>query len=69
MTELEAYEQIAKLIAEAEGLILQAESIADKNNLAFRYEGPTYGMGGTYIGGEPKYRWQEHGWNASSGSC
>lgn len=76
MNKQEANEKISRLISEAEGLITEAELIADEFELGFDW-GLAYGMGGYYTGvpegadpnktnswGEPLY-----GWQASSQSC
>lgn len=69
----EALEKIAKLISEAEGLVNEAESIADEHGLEFDVNFGGYGMGGTYYSEkyheEQGMRWSEPGWNASSNSC
>lgn len=73
MTHQEANEKIAALLKHAEEAISQAESIADEAGVDFYWDGPTYGMGGTYypakVVEEQGYRYIEEGWNSSSGSC
>ena len=68
-----AIEKIAKLVSEAEGLVSEAESVADEFGLEFTVDIGGYGMGGTYYSEkyheEQGMRWYEPGWNASSQSC
>ena len=69
----EKLEEIARLLSEAQSLVLQAETIADEHGLEFDLDLGGYGMGGTYY--SEKYveesgsRWTTAGWNASSQSC
>lgn len=69
----EALEKIAKLVAEAQDKIWEAEALADEHGLEFEMDLGGYGMGGTYY--SEKYveehgsRYRSSGWNASSQSC
>lgn len=62
LTAKEAAAHISNLIAEAQTLVNEAESLADEHNISFRMNLGDYGMGGYYDG-------EEGGWNASSQSC
>lgn len=72
----EAEEEIKAKLSIAETAINMAEKIAEDNGLVFSWDGPTYGMGGTYYpaGYQDEYRDRpstedELGWQASSHSC
>lgn len=74
----EANKTIADKIEAAESLIRECETIADQHGLEFRWEGPSYGMGGYYIGKDPsKADWSSStrdceggdGWSSSSSNC
>ena len=65
--------EIAKLVSQAESLVLEAECIADEHGLEFDVNVGGYGMGGTYYSEnyvkEHGSYYMEVGWNASSQSC
>lgn len=51
MNKQEAMERIASLIKEAQGKMIEATEIANKNGVSFSFDGPTgyiYGMGGWF---------------------
>lgn len=69
-----AAEDINLLLGQAQAIVWEAESIADKHDLSFSMEIGGYGMGGFYTPveegavddwGDPI----ESGWKASSQSC
>lgn len=65
-----AKKQIQQLIKQAETILTECERIAKKNKVDFRWDGPSYGMGGWYIAGEDDEDWDgSTGWQASSHSC
>lgn len=67
----DANQQIQQLLKHAETILAECEKIATENKVDFRWDGPTYGMGGWFIAGED----QDDDWNgsaewqASSHSC
>lgn len=61
LTEQEAAQRMLQFVSEAYAALAEAERIADKFNLDFRFDA-TYGMGGTYCG-------EEGQWYPSSQSC
>lgn len=69
----EAANYIAALTMEAEGLVDEAEFVADMHGLEFCINIGGYGMGGTYYSEDyietQGLRYSEPGWNASSQSC
>lgn len=56
----EAQGKIAEQIKIAKDAIAEAERIADEHKIRFNWDGPSYGMGGSY---------DDEGWSASSQSC
>lgn len=83
MTKEEASKAIAEKIAEAEKLLNEATIIADEHDIYVRWNGPAYGMGGSYT---PKSDLDEYddeyddnswcysggskgGWRSSSQGC
>lgn len=72
MNKKEANSAISKIIAEVEELISKAEQIAVENDVSFYWDGPTYGMGGSfdpeYVGKDDEWGEQQNGWHASSQS-
>lgn len=73
----EAQGKIAEQIKIAQDALKEAARIADEAKVHFNWEGPSYGMGGSYEG-DPDDRyledWQDSddvnaGWSASSQSC
>ena len=66
-------QQIRALVDEAEGLISEAEALAEEHGLEFTMNLGGYGMGGTYYSEayieREGLRYSEPGWNASSQSC
>jgi hypothetical protein len=76
MTKEQASKQIAEYIQKAEKSIKDAEKLALKYKIDFDWNGPSYGMGGYFIGGEDEEFSREdeldddyYGWKASSQSC
>jgi len=76
--EQEANEEIASLILTAQTAIQNATKIADQYGIYFYFEGPGYGMGGTYKGKPPNVNCEEeswetsdedYGWTSSSDNC
>lgn len=61
MTKDEARAIISAKQADIEKLLQECTEIADEADVYFRFDGPEYGMGGSYEPGE--------GWQASSHSC
>lgn len=61
-------EAAAKLVANFNNALNEAEAFADEHGLDFHIS-PEYGMGGTYYGEGHEYTWAEQGWNPSSQSC
>lgn len=49
LTKEEATKQIAEKLREIDVLMKEAETLADKAGVSFRFDGPVYGMGGSYI--------------------
>lgn len=77
MEKQEASKKIAELIAQAQALVNEAESVSDASGVGFSINFGGYGMGGYYEptpeGADPnaedEYGDSEYGWNASSQSC
>ena len=73
----EATKKIAELIAAAQALIDEAETVADANEVGFSINVGGYGMGGYYEpcpeGADPdeedEYYDRKYGWMPSSQSC
>lgn len=69
----EKLNEIAILLAKAQKLVHEAESIADEYGLEFDLDIGGYGMGGVYYSEkyveEQGLRYSVPGWNASSQSC
>ncbi len=77
----EASEKISENLKQIELLLRESELIAQESGVSFRWEGPTYGMGGSFTPKpEPKqkYSWDSweasddednYGWNSSSQNC
>lgn len=61
-TKEQALEYIANKVEESQAALREAEMVADKFNLYFYTDGPSYGMGGSYNG-------EAGEWLASSLSC
>lgn len=73
MDKQEANKQIAAILTKVYDLLSEAEVIAEKSGVCFRFDGPTYGMGGSFDPaekGQPN-EWNDvqDGWFASSQSC
>lgn len=76
----EAMKLVQEQLKKAEAALSEAQRIADKHQVSFYWDGPTYGMGGHY---NPKPLNEDgfvssncyedydesEGWNASSHSC
>ena len=76
MKKQEASKKIAELIAQAQALVNEAESVSDASGVGFSINFGGYGMGGYYEptpegeeNTEDEYGDSEYGWNASSQSC
>jgi hypothetical protein len=77
----QANARIAELVNIAKQALKEATAIADQHGLEFRWDGPSYGMGGSYQGTRPwmsstekceadNYDSIDEGmWRASSQSC
>lgn len=72
----EAQGKIAEQLKIVEDAFAEAERIADEAGIWFRWDGPSYGMGGSYAGrgertDETDEEWEDSdaGWSASSQSC
>lgn len=67
----EKVKQLELLVSAAEAKLDEAVEFARANNLSFNWEGPAYGMGGSFDPEETKDEWGEdtNGWQASSQSC
>ena len=63
--------EIEKLLQEASRKLDEAASLAEENDGYFYWDGPAYGMGGSYYSKVYSNRWNSsnHGWMASSESC
>ena len=66
-----ADKEIQVKLQEAKKLLDEAAEIARKHNVWFHWDGPTYGMGGSF---DPEYTEDDYGdetngWRASSHSC
>lgn len=63
--------KIDQLLQEANLKLDEAARLAEENGEAFYWDGPTYGMGGSYRSEEYLKRWErsDYGWMASSQSC
>lgn len=63
--------KIDELLREASRNLDEAVRLADENGESFYWDGPAYGMGGSYRSEEYNKKWDEsnHGWMASSQSC
>jgi hypothetical protein len=73
LTKQEAAAELAKLVANINSAISDAERVADEHGLDFSLD-MAYGMGGTYYGENHEYvsgreSWADAGWNPSSQSC
>lgn len=69
-----ASKKIAHLLNTIEGLLKDCENIADDAGVDFSWNGPSYGMGGSYTpdfeSSDDEDDWSESaGWSASSQSC
>ncbi len=71
MTDKEKSAQLSALVKAAEAKLDEAVAFATANNLSFHWNGPAYGMGGSFDPEETKDEWGEDtgGWMASSQSC
>ena len=80
LTQQQASAEIAKKIGEARTLIAECESIADQSGVDFAWDGPGYGMGGSYTprtlkdtvtdpDDQDSWSASNEGWQASSQSC
>lgn len=59
------------MLKEADDKLKEAVAFAREKNIQFYYEGPSYGMGGSFYPEreEGKYGEVSNGWQASSQSC
>jgi len=66
----EAKAKIAAILAEADAKLAEAVRLADEAGVDFYWEGPEYGMGGSYSSEKTAEQWgASAGWLASSYSC
>ena len=54
----DASKKIADKLAEIQRLLNEAQQIADENGVSFSWDGPAFGMGGSY---HPKEDWNDSG--------
>lgn len=75
MTYKDLYEQLREKVAAATAVadhaFDEAIAFANEHKLSFYWEGPAYGMGGSYQGDTSEWdrRESENGWCPSSLSC
>ncbi len=59
------------LLDDADAKLAEAAAFAREKKIQFHYDGPAYGMGGSFYPEKDKDEWGEdsNGWQASSHSC